>query len=399
MPSRSCGTYRDRHILCDRTLPHCEQCSQTNRPANNSKCALLAQLSSQSRNSIRQYEGIRLVNISTWDIKLHDMFKTGSARLRRLDFTSLVLYQRTIYSLREVTATHDFQDIASAALTTFSHQPSDLGDLLMRMTLANDSPSATAAANYKIAAIKALLAASEDHISTIEAVQYVAARMLFCSFEMRQPILILYSIHQASCTPGQWTNYVAGVKSVINSSALSMVYYHDVLARFNMVHWHQQEVEGIKPSLWDTRLKVRTQQPAIALITLLSNLSDVMSARQSHKSPEDATLIYLYRASNSTLPGLSIVTDLPGPFHNSAPIRSNLPHFILGCEAGTDTQRSIVLNLFEQTEKSTSSRSLFLVKKIIQAIWVQNDLAESGILYMGRLSAIVSCCPILPTFV
>ncbi|THC88234.1 hypothetical protein EYZ11_012321 [Aspergillus tanneri] len=96
-----------------------------------------------------------------------------------------------------------FQCIASRSLTTFGHDPTDVGNVLMRMTLANSSPSAAAvlrsmlalsslhrdglqpqAAELKISALRALAAASKNNISVTEAAQHVAAGMLLCSFEV-----------------------------------------------------------------------------------------------------------------------------------------------------------------------------------------------------------------------
>lgn len=99
------------------------------------------------------------------------------------------------------------------------------------------------AVELKIAAIKTLSSASMSHMSTAEATQHVAAGMLLSSFE----------IHQATCTSGEWTWYLAGVKEVIRAAGLDKlrqendlavlldwVYYHDVLSRFSLRHWHRK---------------------------------------------------------------------------------------------------------------------------------------------------------------
>lgn len=68
--------------------------------------------------------------------------------------------------------------------------------------------------------------------------------MLLCSFE----------VHQASCTSGPWTQYLDGVKTVINASSietllhfssdvavlLDWLHYHDVPARFSLLHWKRE---------------------------------------------------------------------------------------------------------------------------------------------------------------
>lgn len=65
-------------------------------------------------------------------------------------------------------------------------------------------------------------------------------------------------IYQASCTSGQWRSYIIGVKSVIKASSLDTfkrdsdfnalldwVYYHDVLSRFSLTHWHPPEIDRL----------------------------------------------------------------------------------------------------------------------------------------------------------
>lgn len=95
------------------------------------------------------------------------------------------------------------QSNASSSLSTFGHSPTNLGTMLIRMALVNNSPSSAAvlrsllalsslhrsglqtqAAELKIAALNALGAASTREIGTMETIQHVAAGMLLCSFEV-----------------------------------------------------------------------------------------------------------------------------------------------------------------------------------------------------------------------
>jgi hypothetical protein len=76
------------------------------------------------------------------------------------------------------------------------------------------------------------------------------------------------------------------------------------------------------------------------------------------------------------------------------------PLFILGCEARSDEDRCIILELIDRTENSVSSRSTFIVKALTKAVWVQDDLAGDRELdYREKIDAIVSVCSLLPTFV
>lgn len=118
------------------------------------------------------------------------------------------------------------------------------------------------AVELKIAAIKTLRSASSDRMSAAEATRHVAAGMLLSSFE----------IHQASCTSGEWTWYLRGVKNVVRAAGLDAlrpqdgdlavlldwVYYHDVLARFSLRHWHRD----FKPAPWSSSASSPPSMPA-----------------------------------------------------------------------------------------------------------------------------------------
>lgn len=116
-----------------------------------------------------------------------------------------------------------------------------------------------------------------------------------------------------------------------------------------------------------------------------------------------ATLVYLNRASENNIESVAEtqqrINRAFGIFSQLSSCERQFPLLILGCEARTDGERCTVLDLICRTEKGDSSRSLFLTKKLIQAIWVQDDLSQGQIDYKERLSAIMSCCTILPTFV
>jgi hypothetical protein len=116
-----------------------------------------------------------------------------------------------------------------------------------------------------------------------------------------------------------------------------------------------------------------------------------------------ATLVYLSRVSGNILePAADTEQRIQRAFVIFSQLSScerQFPLLILGCEARTDEERCTVLDLISRTEKGASSRSLFLTKKLIQAIWVQEDLSQGQVNYTDKLSAILSCCTILPAFV
>ncbi|PYI11204.1 hypothetical protein BO78DRAFT_358676 [Aspergillus sclerotiicarbonarius CBS 121057] len=477
MTSRSCGTCRDRRILCDRALPTCTRCSQSNRTcqgyglrlswpkANNARRALVGQ-PPHDKSTARHLSNVQLVNTSTWDLELHNhLLDSDSSKS-----TQLILHTPKLFSSRQLDIAHDlllqyFQCTASRCLATFGHDSTDLGSLLMRMALADDSPSAVAvrrailalsslhrdglqsqAGGLKISALRALVAAPKTGISTAEAAQHVAAGMLLCSFD----------IQQLACTSGQWTRYLIGAKSIIKASSLSKseqgggfsplinwVYYHDMLSRISMLHWHRpiSDMESVSDDAWAEFSP--TPSPYSTILGLLSDVCDTISTyipqppltegldhyrtamnmlafriqtivipdTASNVNPntttdvelfQSAMLVYLHRSSGALLDPSDIEERIAKAFATFSRVQScerQLPLFILGCEARTDDERHTVLDLITRTEKMASSRSFFLVRRMIEAIWVQDDLSNNGIDYAAKLSAIISCCNILPSFV
>ena len=86
-------------------------------------------------------------------------------------------------------------------------------------------------------------------------------------------------------------------------------------------------------------------------------------------------------------------------FSELSSCKRQFPLLILGCEARTDQQRAIVLDLIARTEKGTSSRPIIQVKILIHAMWAQDDLADQELNYWDKLSSIISACSIVPSLV
>lgn len=76
------------------------------------------------------------------------------------------------------------------------------------------------------------------------------------------------------------------------------------------------------------------------------------------------------------------------------------PVWIVGCEAQTDEQRAAILDLVARTEKLASSRSFHYCVSLLQALWVQDDLAHgNGISYWRKMTSVMNVCRIPPAFV
>jgi hypothetical protein len=80
--------------------------------------------------------------------------------------------------------------------------------------------------------------------------------------------------------------------------------------------------------------------------------------------------------------------------------KQQFPIHVIGCEARTDERRALVLDLISRTEKMRSSRSFNFCRKILEAVWAQDDLGDgNNISYRGKLTTIISLCRIVPAFV
>jgi hypothetical protein len=241
---------------------------------------------------------------------------------------------------------------------------------------------------------------------------------------------------------------------------MDWVYYHDVMSRFTLRHWHGDVLE-IPPKPSDMCGKevytpVRTAigfhsrdavQPTdasmLANMELLAELSDAVMTKphkyisvqqledykgyirildwrirniptQSKFASEGenpiitelfklATQIYLNRVTGDLLDHAeSIQTSLNRAFTLFSQMcccERQYPLFIIGCEARTDEQRLTVLELISRTEKRSSSRSMNHVKILVQALWAQDDLAEKELDYWTKMGSVISSCTIIPSLV
>lgn len=234
------------------------------------------------------------------------------------------------------------------------------------------------------------------------------------------------------------------------ATLLDWVYYNDVMARFSLRHWDGESPsipsnpQSIHPEVsirerrMNDNLKVyqafRTASSPNAVLELLSVICDSISVNsKAAQESEDhkgflkvldwrirntavatavdelyqlSMLVYLDRISGTLLnqpirtqkhsdKGFTILSQLRS-------CERQFPVFILGCEARTDNQRAIILDLISKTEKNAGSRSFNYVKLLLEAIWAQDDLTEvqnGHVDYWNKLSSTMSRCAIPPSFV
>lgn len=238
---------------------------------------------------------------------------------------------------------------------------------------------------------------------------------------------------------------------------MDWVHHHDVLARFTLRHWEgtTTRISSVPSSVWTemySSVPTSSQasplsedgltneiQPPSALLELLSQFCDVVSERPKNKligkefedyrnflqilewrlrniviSNESldpmiievyrlAILVYVNRVSSNVL---DHATKTQQHIDKSFELLSQLgscerqfPVFILGCEARTDEQRAIIIDLISRTETKDSSRYFIHIKMLLETMWKQTDLANGGLDYWDKLTSVISCCTVVPSFV
>lgn len=74
------------------------------------------------------------------------------------------------------------------------------------------------------------------------------------------------------------------------------------------------------------------------------------------------------------------------------------PLFIVGCEARSDEDRSVVLELMARTKLMEKSANLQFLAHIMKSVWVQDDLAEEIIDYGLKQRSIFGAMNMVPSF-
>ncbi|KAM5366805.1 hypothetical protein ACJZ2D_010345 [Fusarium nematophilum] len=330
MAPQACGTCRDRKVLCDRTRPTCLRCSQSGRRCtgygvrlswprdDDTRRTLVGPAAANKAPSSTSRVELQLVNAFSRDIEMHDLISASDTNYGFIAAAQpggtifQVLKKRQVHltqaaqptptapgpwlasnlSRAEMDLFQYFIHRASTSLTAFGHDAPELRDVLIRMALHDDSPSATAvlksalalasfhrdgsqprAAQLKISALRTLAASTHGDISATESIRHVAAGMLLCNLE----------IQQSSTSSSHWLWYICGSKTIIKSAKLDestrdrdltvligWVQYHDVVTRFSLRHWSP------KPTLDHEEMRDATFhpfEPPVCAKELPANLS------------------------------------------------------------------------------------------------------------------------------
>ncbi|KAI0457982.1 fungal-specific transcription factor domain-containing protein [Xylaria acuta] len=357
-----------------------------------------------------------------------------------------------------------FQHHASRFLATFGYDPRYVSGMLMRMALADDGPSATAVlrsllafsslhcyghqaqvVELKISAVKALKSASRSLVGAKEGVRHIGATMVLCSIE--------------TCTSDEWAAYIRSVKYIIIAESLSSAErdsdfqvladwasYHESLGYFSAAHWSRDDTNHPTGDFCVAGLYRRPDH--LKAINLLEETYNAVSAKHSRqRSVEEqadyfkylrilefnirqtllsnaahdvdtntqlvtelftlALLVYLGRATSDLLPELVDRTEQHiekafSIFPTLECCDRQFPLFVLGCEARSEEDRVVFLDLVSRTQGRSQAAPLVQVETLVNASWAQRDLADHAGLkfdYIEKLNALISSCKVIPTFV
>ncbi|KAI1179719.1 fungal-specific transcription factor domain-containing protein [Nemania sp. FL0916] len=283
--TKGCWTCKDRRVKCDLGRPSCANCVRLKQVCQgygvrlswpkdgDTKRAIVGAVPAPLQNRHRSTE-IELVHTSVFDIEMYyylvDLRSNGVGEHDVTHPPNLILPSPMPAKFMNLNAEEQellryFQSTAYLTLATCSTDLPGFRDMLVVMALADHTIASRAvlhallalsslqrdgpqlqAAQHKTAAVGALGASVQNGIlTTVEAAQHVAANMLLCTFE----------IYNGSDSHSHWLWYLLGARDVILVADLEpqmfrpeiaelvlWTYYHDVLSRFTLRHWHRGSV-------------------------------------------------------------------------------------------------------------------------------------------------------------
>ncbi|KAF4453724.1 Arginine metabolism regulation II [Fusarium albosuccineum] len=386
----------------------------------------------------------RLLNTSIpWTDLLHDSVERSLFEyfVHEASF-SITTFGHDAFKIRET--------LIRMALVNTPSSTAILKSALALASFHRDNPTSQTT-GLKISALRALAASTGGTIGPAESMCHVAAGMILCTLEFHQTSAV--SSHWLWYVCGSKTIIKTArldeMTQTIDFTALvGWVHYCDVMARFSLRHWKPNfnlfegdpsnvTFEAFKPGVCADVQPANLVGPPHEILYVLSEVFDtVVGPSDARFETEDyreylkvlewrlrsirttepdnqvmigttspdfstvielfqlAALVYLRRASAGIFPvnsfhdqwvdrAFRLIAELPTcqwPF----------PLFVLGCEAHTDEQRLTILDCIARTEGSLRFRNLEPVKRIIQAVWVQNDLFDKGLDYVHKLGVILS---------
>ncbi|KAF4442067.1 Arginine metabolism regulation II [Fusarium acutatum] len=323
-----------------------------------------------------------------------------------------------------------FIQTASYSITSFGHDAPRVRELLIQIALSDTSPSFTAVlksalalasfhranspqttAQYKAAALRKLAESTQGRISVTDSACHIAAGMILSTLEIQQNSM--KSSHWLWFSLRHWQPHVTLDPDDAADS------FHPV----NLLTEHDSKPESLTGAPHEILYLL---SEAFNAVTVPSDLRYETKAHRSHleildwklrnlekKVPDNnsvdithpafdlvvelyrlSTLIYLRRASAGILPLDQKFTTWVGQafelLERLPACQWPFPLLIFGCEAESDRQRMIILDLMERTTENMQYRNIATVKRVIETVWVQKDLYTEDMNYVRKLGVILS---------
>ncbi|KAL7916677.1 fungal-specific transcription factor domain-containing protein [Trichoderma velutinum] len=384
----SCRTCKDRKIRCDKEQPICYNCRKSGKfcrygesglswPAEGNNRRLIVGGTDHSRTlvaeprfinvSLKDIEGAASPNRGFWHIERQR--DEGKTQMGMANFMP-----RYVKNATEAELLDYFCYVAPAILPQLNSETNHLRDVLIRISLQDDSASSRAVlfsllslasihrngtnpqgTILKAQALKALQNASNTkHMQASEVHQHLAASLLLCHVE----------ISLSSEATSFWGLYVCGAKKILkhifrwySTSSVTKsfdgallyrsLHYHDVVSRFSLRHWRNPRSqdhltiyeEGTYVYKIDCKRTIQMIPGAECLLDEVKLLDDIVShaahlqADQLPPHRHDATLPdiekrvrELYSLSRQQLVNTDIVKHLDGSFNPPTTCNTLLSH-------------------------------------------------------------------------
>lgn len=120
-----------------------------------------------------------------------------------------------------------------------------------------------------------------------------------------------------------------------------------------------------------------------------------------------AALIYLERAcwkkSRESVEVTRLVDDAFNILDKLQVCTAPWPLFIVGCEAETDSRRSMTIQLFEKSAEYRKADNILWIRRLVEGIWKQDDLSTyshmpKSVMPLLRYGSVMSASSHLPSF-
>ncbi|KAL7785832.1 fungal-specific transcription factor domain-containing protein [Trichoderma ceciliae] len=274
-PQKRCWNCRQQKVACDKTLPHCKNCTKKGRQCLGYGLKLSWPRKGDERRSASLRRGHFIIPMRSKDTIFinatsEDVRSSQESALARYDeatFGEAWLTRQPNFNMARLDpflATHTWSPVAR--LVSSSQSCDELYGLLVRMSFQDESlPSLAsryaisalsyqhlamdkAAVMHQTSAIRALQAAIET-AAPAECMQLMAASML----------LNIYETLNFDTSDLSWSIFFCGTKRIANlvtktddtyfgdeALIIDWIFYHDVMYKFSIRHWREKNKDQIQ---------------------------------------------------------------------------------------------------------------------------------------------------------